>query len=247
MLRLGYSRPAIVNRTHIPRPILARLSWERKWKVDHQARPQKVAYEKELRARYRTKGKLSKRVVNEIRVRAGINTIQRREQIPDVSHEFTKKELAEWMRRIKPNNIPALPDIEPFYGHKTPGTKQVLLQLVGKGKTIAASFAALGFHLSVWKNWLREDLDFELALIQAVSQFQEQVIQHIQLASKKDWRAGAWLLEHHPDVRDTFNEPKEAQTPTISINFSRGADLPQIEHGVTLDHEVIRQLESDNS
>jgi hypothetical protein len=63
------------------------------------------------------------------------------------------------VRTIKPNNIPALLDIEPFYAHKTPGTKQVLLQLVGKGKTIAASFAALGFHLSVWKNWLKEDPD----------------------------------------------------------------------------------------
>lgn len=241
MVRLGYGKAAIVNRTHIPLEILHTLHSQRKWHVDKQARKQKAAYLTELRAKYR-KGycaPLTKKTVNEIRERCGFDEIRHRAEIGEAEHEFTKKELAEWVKRLNPNHIPDIPDIEPYYRHKTPGTKNVILGLVSDGKTILASFAALGFNSTIYKRWLQDEPDFELALIRAVSRFQEKIIKHIQVASIKDWRAGAWILEHHPDIRDQFKEPKEAPSPAISINFSRDStpSLPQIDQGVLLEHD----------
>lgn len=78
----------------------------------------------------------------------------------------------------------------------TPKTAKLLCELVAKGLPFRHACSVARIHVSTFCEWRNRDPRFNALIEAAIAEGVQARLEAILAASKTDWRAAAWLLEH---------------------------------------------------
>lgn len=82
----------------------------------------------------------------------------------------------------------------------TPERRDIIVDGVRNGLTYRLAAAKAGIHEDTVTDWKSKHPDFSERLLVAEAEAAQEALVRIGSASKDDWRAAAWILEHrHPN------------------------------------------------
>lgn len=82
----------------------------------------------------------------------------------------------------------------------TPERRDIIIEGVRTGLTYRLAAAGAGIHQDTITDWKAKHADFSERLLVAEAEAAQAAMDRIKTASKDDWRAAAWILEHrHPE------------------------------------------------
>lgn len=103
----------------------------------------------------------------------------------------------------------------------------VLLNAIKQGQTIRAACARASVHSSTFYDYLNNDADFQQQVERARGEAEARLVEAITNGAHTgetittpggtvkvmpgDWRAAAWLLEHHPHTRERYAAINKSQ------------------------------------
>lgn len=129
-------------------------------------------------------------------------------------------EEAEGMKELAISNINK--DLPSCWREKNQESAQVIVQALAEGMSTKAARSLIGLTDKEWANWLSNDKDFHGEVERAIRLYEQTMLDVIRDASKVDWKAASWLLEHHSDIKGEYVESKNGgQQMVISLNFER--------------------------
>ncbi len=104
-----------------------------------------------------------------------------------------------------------------------PENKQRVVDMAATGATLKLAATAAGISERTLYNWRQNDADFAANLQMAKGAFLLDMVANIADASKRDWKAGAYLLERAPESRDEFGRTDASDKPVqVILNIIRG-------------------------
>ena len=99
-------------------------------------------------------------------------------------------------------------------GHGRAAKQKTILECLRQGGTRKAAYRKAGIHVDTFYEWLKQPSFSELVL-RAEAEAEQDDTALIRDAAATDWRAAAWLHEHHPQRRDDWKKVTEIDWRTI--------------------------------
>jgi len=97
----------------------------------------------------------------------------------------------------------------------------LLSAAVRRGTPIAAAFRIAGFTDKQQQEMLAADPDLRQLLDGKSAEYQQELLKYIQKAAQHDWKAASFLLQNHPDHRETFAAPKTDPVVQVVLLYDR--------------------------
>lgn len=103
----------------------------------------------------------------------------------------------------------------------TPEVQETICKAIRIGATYQAAAEAAGISYETFNEWRKgkthKFIAFSEAVNRANADAQLDLLQKIQIASEKDWRAGTWILEHR--FRQDYGNSVDLTTGGEALTF----------------------------
>jgi len=131
---------------------------------------------------------------------------------------------------VNHDNLADIPKHLPVSRDKdTPVRREKILEALRLGLTFVNAAQCAGVHVDTVDNWRKADMDFQEACEEARSYAPSIGARAvIQTAERGDWRAGAYLLEHHESTKGQFGTRGEARAPSVTVHIGSDRGDPVI-------------------
>lgn len=147
-------------------------------------------------------------------------------------HSVDKVKLSTLTRLTDVNhdNLADVPKHLPVSRDKdTPFRREKILEALRLGLTFGNAAQCAGVHVDTLDNWRKADLDFQEACEEARSYAPSIGARAVmQTAERGDWRAGAYILEHHDSTKEQFGTRAEGRAPSVTVNIGADRNEPVI-------------------
>lgn len=91
-----------------------------------------------------------------------------------------------------------------------------ILAHIKRGVAVSTAFLLYELDDTQRGAYLDKHPKFHIQVRQAVEYYQTVLLDKVEKAADDDWKAATWLLEHHPDQRETFVQPTK-QNATVQV------------------------------
>lgn len=94
-------------------------------------------------------------------------------------------------------------------GHAREAKQKAIIDCLKRGGTRRDAYRIARTTHDSFYRWLKDDLTFSEAVLRAEAEAEFDDLKLIRSAAKTDWRAAAWVQEHHPQRRDEWKKAHE--------------------------------------
>jgi transposase-like protein len=130
-------------------------------------------------------------------------------------------------------------------GRRSAANMLRILDMLATGATVPMAARRVGLSPDALHDWLKADPEFNAAVAGAQADFGARLVETIDKAGERDWRAHAHLLERHPATRAEF-APAVSGTPAgppvvlalhISADLAATLAAPPAPAGHVIEHD----------
>jgi hypothetical protein len=112
---------------------------------------------------------------------------------------------------------------------RTPKNAQIICECLAHGSPYVFAATAAGMNVQTLRSWIKEDEQFRTRTELAIAAGVNARLKKIEEASKDDWRAASWLLEH---CQPEFFAKSRVQVEAVG----------QFDHAFVIPQETLNQI-----
>lgn len=144
-------------------------------------------------------------------------TKRKRKQNKD-AYESASQQLAEAHEK---ETIELLKERDNMWMNWTPRTKDVVLNMVKTGKPLKTAMQMFGFNAPAVNKLMDLEPEFKNEVQAAIREYETFLIDQMVKHSVRNWQATAYLMEHHPDLKNDYVDKKDGGGVNITLTFER--------------------------